>query len=150
VAGGRAGVGFTIQIAIWLWFTVIFANFAEAMAEGRGKAQADALRNSRTQTHAKRLEDPTDHLSSELTIATKLRRGDHVLCGPADGIPSGRSGAARAAVSGGTKVLSDYLVIRITANPGETFIDRMIALVEGASRQKTPNEITLTILLAGV
>jgi len=174
VAGSRAGVGFTTQITIWLWFTVIFANFAEAMAEGRGKAQADALRNSRTQTHAKRLEDPTDHLSSELTIATKLRRGDHVLCGPGDVIPSDgevvegvasvdesaitgesapvirESGGDRSAVTGGTKVLSDYLVIRITANPGETFIDRMIALVEGAARQKTPNEVALTILLSGL
>jgi K+-transporting ATPase ATPase B chain len=174
IAGGRGGTGFTTQITVWLWFTVIFANFAEAMAEGRGKAQADALRATRTQTHAKRLADPSDHLSSELVLATRLRRGDYVLCGPGDVIASDgevvegvasvdesaitgesapvirESGGDRSAVTGGTKVLSDYLVIRITANPGETFIDRMIALVEGASRQKTPNEIALTILLSGL
>jgi K+-transporting ATPase ATPase B chain len=170
----RSGSGFTIQIAIWLWFTVLFANFAEAMAEGRGKAQADSLRKARTETHAKKLEDPTDHLSSELVAGTSLRSGDYVICTPGDIIPgdgevtegvasvdesaiTGESapvireaGGDRSAVTGGTKVLSDFLVIRITANPGETFIDRMIALVEGASRQKTPNEIALTILLSGL
>jgi len=174
IATGRGEIGFTAQIAIWLWFTVVFANFAEAMAEGRGKAQADALRASRTQTHAKRLENPFDHLSSELVLATRLKRGDFVLCVPGDVIPSDgevvegvasvdesaitgesapvirESGGDRSAVTGGTKVLSDFLVIRITANPGETFIDRMISLVEGASRQKTPNEIALTILLSGL
>jgi K+-transporting ATPase ATPase B chain len=174
LVGGRGDTGFTTQITIWLWFTVVFANFAEAMAEGRGKAQADALRATRTQTHAKRLSDPSDHLSSELVLATRLKRGDYVLCGPGDVIASDgevvegvasvdesaitgesapvirESGGDRSAVTGGTKVLSDYLVIRITANPGETFIDRMIALVEGASRQKTPNEIALTILLSGL
>ncbi len=180
VTAGHAGISFTLQISIWLWFTVIFANFAEAMAEGRGKAQADALRASRTQTHAKRLDAsgnrnaPVDKLAFELTPAPSLRRGDLVLCTPGDVIPSDgevaegvasvdesaitgesapvirESGGDRSAVTGGTKVLSDYLVIRITANPGETFIDRMIALVEGATRQKTPNEIALTILLSGL
>jgi K+-transporting ATPase ATPase B chain len=180
IAGGRGGIGFTLQIAIWLWFTVVFANFAEAMAEGRGKAQADALRASRTQTHAKRLDAsddrtaPIDKLAFELTPAPSLRRGDLVLCTPGDVIPSDgevidgvasvdesaitgesapvirESGGDRSAVTGGTKVLSDYLIIKITANPGETFIDRMIALVEGATRQKTPNEIALTILLSGL
>ncbi|HEY5062613.1 MAG TPA: potassium-transporting ATPase subunit KdpB [Gemmatimonadaceae bacterium] len=180
VAGSRGGVGFTLQIAMWLWFTVVFANFAEAMAEGRGKAQADALRASRTQTHAKRLdasddlEAEIDKLAFELVPAPSLRRGDLVLCTPGDVIPSDgevaegvasvdesaitgesapvirESGGDRSAVTGGTKVLSDFLIIRITANPGETFIDRMIALVEGATRQKTPNEIALTILLSGL
>ncbi|HEU4996356.1 MAG TPA: potassium-transporting ATPase subunit KdpB [Gemmatimonadaceae bacterium] len=174
IATGRGDIGFTVQLALWLWFTVVFANFAEAMAEGRGKAQADALRATRTQTHTKRLADAADHLSSELVRADALRRGDVVLCGPGDVIPSDgeviegvasvdesaitgesapvirESGGDRSAVTGGTKVLSDYLVIRIEANPGETFIDRMIALVEGAVRQKTPNEIALTILLSGL
>jgi K+-transporting ATPase ATPase B chain len=174
IAAGVASIGFTLQLSLWLWFTVVFANFAEAMAEGRGKAQADALRASRTQTHARRLADPENHLSVELVPATRLARGDHVLCTPGDIIPSDgevvdgvasvdesaitgesapvirESGGDRSAVTGGTKVLSDWLVIRITANPGETFIDRMIALVEGATRQKTPNEIALTILLSGL
>jgi K+-transporting ATPase ATPase B chain len=174
VVQGRSGTSFTLQIALWLWFTVIFANFAEAMAEGRGKAQADTLRRSRTQTTAKRLEDPADHLSAEPVPANLLRKGDIVLCKPGDVIPGDgeviegvasvdesaitgesapvirESGGDRSAVTGGTKVLSDYIVIRITANPGETFLDRMIALVEGASRQKTPNEIALTILLSGL
>jgi K+-transporting ATPase ATPase B chain len=174
IIGHRGGTGFTIQIALWLWFTVLFANFAEAMAEGRGKAQADSLRRARTDTRAKRLEDPADHLSAELVLGTDLRAGDFVICTPGDVIPgdgevvegvasvdesaiTGESapvireaGGDRSAVTGGTKVLSDFLVIRITANPGETFIDRMIALVEGASRQKTPNEIALTILLSGL
>ncbi|HEY4307540.1 MAG TPA: potassium-transporting ATPase subunit KdpB [Gemmatimonadaceae bacterium] len=179
VATGRGGVGFTIQLTLWLWFTVIFANFAEAMAEGRGKAQADTLRATRTQTHAKRLDasdygGPVDKLEFELELASNLRRGDIVLCTPGDVVPSDgevvegvasvdesaitgesapvirESGGDRSAVTGGTKVLSDYLIIRISANPGETFIDRMIALVEGATRQKTPNEIALTILLSGL
>lgn len=179
IVDGRSDVGFTLQIALWLWFTVIFGNFAEAMAEGRGKAQADALRQSRTRTHAKRL-DASDSgaapniLEHEMVPATSLRKGDLVLCTPGDVIPSDgevvqgvasvdesaitgesapvirESGGDRSAVTGGTKVLSDFLVVRITANPGETFIDRMIALVEGATRQKTPNEIALTILLSGL
>jgi len=174
VLRGREGVAFTVQLALWLWFTVLFANFAEAMAEGRGKAQAETLRKSRTQTTAKRLEDPMNHLAVEPIPADRLRRGDIVLCTPGDMIPGDgeviegvasvdesaitgesapvirESGGDRSAVTGGTKVLSDYLVIRITANPGETFLDRMIALVEGAQRQKTPNEIALTILLSGL
>jgi K+-transporting ATPase ATPase B chain len=167
-------LGFTLQLALWLWFTVLFANFAEAMAEGRGKAQADALRGSRMQTRAKRMADPTNHLDFLSVFATELRRGDYVLVKAGDLIPADgeivegvasvdesaitgesapvirESGGDRSAVTGGTRVLSDWLVLRITANPGETFIDRMIALVEGASRQKTPNEIALTILLSGL
>ena len=174
LAGGQAGWGFTLQLALWLWFTVLFANFAEAMAEGRGKAQADTLRATRTQTVAKRLDDPSRRASLVATPASQLRRGDHVLCEPGDVIPGDgevvegvasvdesaitgesapvirESGGDRSAVTGGTKVLSDHLVIRITATPGETFLDRMIALVEGAARQKTPNEIALTILLSGL
>jgi K+-transporting ATPase ATPase B chain len=171
---GTGQAAFTLQLALWLWFTVLFANFAEAMAEGRGKAQAETLRASRTLTHARRLDSPDDHLAFELVPATALRKGDYVLCTPGDMIPSDgevvegvasvdesaitgesapvirESGGDRSAVTGGTHVLSDWLVIRITANLGETFIDRMIALVEGASRQKTPNEIALTILLSGL
>ena len=171
---GSPGLGFTLQLALWLWFTVLFANFAEAMAEGRGKAQADALRGTRMQTRAKRMSDPTNHLEFLSVFATELRRGDYVLVKAGDLIPADgeivegvasvdesaitgesapvirESGGDRRATTGGTKILSDWLVLRITANPGETFIDRMIALVEGASRQKTPNEIALTILLSGL
>jgi K+-transporting ATPase ATPase B chain len=174
IIAGRGFNGFTLQLALWLWFTVIFANFAEAMAEGRGKAQAEALRATRTETTAKRLDIPTDHLSLEPVPANSLRVGDHVICTPGDIIPGDgevvegvasvdesaitgesapvirESGGDRSAVTGGTKVLSDWIVVRITTNPGETFIDRMIALVESAARQKTPNEIALTILLSGL
>jgi potassium-transporting ATPase ATP-binding subunit len=174
IAAGRPDWGFTLQLALWLWFTVVFANFAEAMAEGRGKAQADTLRKSRTTATAKRLLDPEDRDRYEDVSAQTLRRGDVVLCLPGDLIPGDgevvegvasvdesaitgesapvirESGGDRSAVTGGTKVLSDFIVVRITANPGETFLDRMIALVEGASRQKTPNEIALTILLSGL
>jgi len=180
LAAGKPGIGFLLQLALWLWFTVLFANFAEAMAEGRGKAQADTLRKSRTLTSARKLATGSA-LSGKLDSAKvtevpapSLRRDDFVLCLPGDVIPGDgevvegvasvdesaitgesapvvrESGGDRSAVTGGTRVLSDYLVIRITANPGETFIDRMIALVEGASRQKTPNEIALTILLSGL
>ena len=173
-AEGRGDLGFTLQLAVWLWFTVLFANFAEAMAEGRGKAQADALRGARQQTRAKRLKEPGNHLEFLSVFATELRTGDHVFVKadeliPADGeVVEGvasvdesaitgesapvirESGGDRSAVTGGTRLLSDWLVIRVTANPGETFVDRMIALVEGASRQKTPNEIALTILLSGL
>ena len=174
-ARGALGLGFTLQLALWLWFTVLFANFAEAMAEGRGKAQADALRKTRRQTQAKRLEGPAGHVARrDACPSSELRTGDLVLCRPGDLIPGDgevvegvasvdesaitgesapvirESGGDRSAVTGGTKVLSDQLVVRITANPGETFLDRMIALVEGASRQKTPNEIALTILLSGL
>ena len=171
---GRGDIGFTFQLAVWLWFTVLFANFAEAMAEGRGKAQADALRKSRRDTTARRITDPRHHERFESVPAYELRAGDLVVCTPGDVIPGDgevvdgvasvdesaitgesapvirESGGDRSAVTGGTKVLSDFLVIRITANPGETFLDRMIALVEGAERQKTPNEIALTILLSGL
>jgi len=174
LVSGSAGVGFTLQITLWLWFTVVFANFAEAMAEGRGKAQAESLRKTRTLVPAKRLKNPADKNSGEWTKANELRRGDVVICMPNDLIPGDgeviegvasvdesaitgesapvirESGGDRSAVTGGTRVLSDFLVIRITANPGETFVDRMISLVEGASRQKTPNEIALIILLSGL
>ena len=169
-----AGIGFTLQIAVWLWFTVLFANFAEAMAQGRGQAQADSLRAARTQTVAKTLDDPTNKIAILVVPASQLGVGDFVICTPGDVIPGDgevvegvasvdesaitgesapvirESGGDRSAVTGGTKVLSDYLIIRITANQGETFLDRMIALVEGATRQKTPNEIALTILLSGL
>jgi K+-transporting ATPase ATPase B chain len=178
VVQGRADWAFTLQLALWLWFTVVFANFAEAMAVGRGKAQADTLRKSRTQTTAKRLvgreKARIDRAHHEEVNAERLRKGDLVVCLPGDIIPADgeviegvasvdesaitgesapvirESGGDRSAVTGGTKVLSDYIVVRVTANPGETFLDRMIALVEGASRQKTPNEIALTILLSGL
>ena len=174
LVAGRGDVAFTLQLALWLWFTVVFANFAEAMAEGRGKAQAETLRRSRTQTTAKRLRDPRNRAGIDLISAETLRKGDIVLCHPGDMIPGDgeviegvasvdesaitgesapvirESGGDRSAVTGGTRVLSDFLVIRITANPGETFLDRMIGLVEGAKRQKTPNEIALIILLSGL
>jgi K+-transporting ATPase ATPase B chain len=170
----QAGIAFTLQITLWLWFTVLFANFAEAMAEGRGKAQADTLRKSRTQTVAKKVRSVTDREHVETVPSSSLQKGDLVLALPGDVIPGDgdviegvasvdesaitgesapvirESGGDRSAVTGGTKVLSDHLVVRITANAGETFLDRMIALVEGASRQKTPNEIALTILLSGL
>jgi potassium-transporting ATPase ATP-binding subunit len=162
---------FELQITSWLWFTVLFANFAEAMAEGRGKAQADNLRRSRTETVAHRLL-PNDQ--TEDVAAPELRKDDVVLVSASEFIPgdgeiiegvasvdesaiTGESapvireaGGDRSAVTGGTRVLSDQIKIRITSNPGETFLDRMIALVEGAERQKTPNEIALNILLAGL
>ncbi|MGH9939256.1 MAG: potassium-transporting ATPase subunit KdpB, partial [Blastocatellia bacterium] len=166
-----APIGFELQITLWLWFTVLFANFAEAMAEGRGKAQADTLRRAKTETIAHRLL-PGGHL--EDVPAPRLRRDDVVVVSAGEFIPgdgeviegvasidesaiTGESapvireaGGDRSAVTGGTRVLSDRIKIRITSNPGETFIDRMIALVEGAERQKTPNEIALNILLAGL
>jgi len=168
---GSGSLGFELQITFWLWLTVLFANFAEAMAEGRGKAQADTLRKAKTETVAHR-ERPNGSL--EKVPAPMLRKGDIVRVSageliPADGeIIEGvasvdesaitgesapvirESGGDRSAVTGGTRVLSDRIRIRITANPGETFLDRMIALVEGAERQKTPNEIALNILLAGL
>ncbi|MDQ2744850.1 MAG: potassium-transporting ATPase subunit KdpB [Chloroflexota bacterium] len=171
-----AGLGadrfFTGAISVWLWFTVPFANFAEAMAEGRGKAQADTLRKTRTDAQAKKL---LPSGQTQVVSATELRRGDMVLIEAGDLIPgdgevvegvatvneaaiTGESAPVikepgtdiRSSVTGGTTIVSDRLTIRITANPGETFIDRMIALVEGASRQKTPNEIALNILLASL
>ena len=163
--------GFELQITLWLWFTVLFANFAEAMAEGRGKAQADTLRKAKTETNAKLIKGDD---STEIVAATTLRIGDIVFVEAGEFIPGDgevvegvasvdesaitgesapvirESGGDRSAVTGGTRVLSDWIKVRITSNPGETFIDRMIALVEGASRQKTPNEIALNILLAGL
>ena len=174
IVSGAQDLGFTLQLALWLWFTVVFANFAEAMAEGRGKAQAESLRRSRTLTAAKRLKDARNRAAVESVPADQLTKGDVVLVLPGELIPCDgevidgvasvdesvvtgesapvirESGGDRSAVTGGTKVLSDYLVIRITANPGETFLDRMIGLVEGAKRQKTPNEIALVILLSGL
>jgi K+-transporting ATPase ATPase B chain len=162
---------FGLQITLWLWFTVLFANFAEAMAEGRGKAQAETLRKARAETEARKLhEDGT----TELLPSSKLRAGDVVVVAACEFIPGDgeviegvasvdesaitgesapvirESGGDRSAVTGGTRVLSDEIKVRITSNPGETFLDRMISLVEGASRQKTPNEIALNILLAGL
>jgi K+-transporting ATPase ATPase B chain len=170
-ASSAMDVKFELQITLWLWFTVLFANFAEAMAEGRGKAQADNLRNARTETIARRILPSGE---TEVVPATRLRKGDVVLVLAGEFIPgdgeviegvasvdesavTGESapvireaGGDRSAVTGGTRVLSDQIKVRVTSNPGETFIDRMIALVEGAERQKTPNEIALNILLAGL
>ncbi|HEY3369863.1 MAG TPA: potassium-transporting ATPase subunit KdpB [Prolixibacteraceae bacterium] len=161
---------FNFQIALWLWFTVLFANLSEAIAEGRGKAQAESLRKNRTQTMARRIVG----YKEELVAAPDLRKGDVVVCDAGDVIPSDgeviegiasvdesaitgesapvirESGGDRSAVTGGTKVISDRIMIKITSEPGDTFIDRMIALVEGATRQKTPNEIALSILLSGL
>jgi potassium-transporting ATPase ATP-binding subunit len=170
---GGQHLGFEIQIVIWLWFTVLFANFAEAVAEGRGKAQAASLRQTRTDTKAKLIIDEAKGLWIP-TLADKLGPGQVVLIEAGDLIPSDgeviegiasvneaaitgesapvirESGGDRSAVTGGTLVVSDWLKVRITAAQGSTFLDRMIALVEGAERQKTPNEIALNILLAGM
>ncbi len=168
---GGPDLGFSLQIVLWLWFTVLFANFAEAMAEARGKAQADTLRKTKTDSMAKRV---VGGGRIETVPASKLRAGDTVICEAGDLIPGDgeviegvatvdesvitgesapvirESGGDRSAVTGGTKVLSDQIKVKITSNPGETFLDRMIALVEGAERQKTPNEIALNILIAGM
>jgi len=168
---GGSGIGFELQITLWLWATVLFANLAEAMAEGRGKAQADTLRKARTETVANRL----DAAGKTATVpAASLRSGDVVLIKAGEFIPSDgeivegvasvdesaitgesapvirEAGGDRSAVTGGTRVLSDWIKVKVTADPGHTFLDRMIALVEGAERQKTPNEIALNILLAGL
>jgi len=167
----HAAFSFNLQITLWLWFTVLFANFAEAMAEGRGKAQAETLRRARSETIAKRVDG---NGKVEEIPSAKLRAGDMVSVAAGELIPgdgeivegvasvdesaiTGESapvireaGGDRSAVTGGTRVLSDFIKVKITSNPGETFLDRMIALVEGASRQKTPNEIALNILLAGL
>jgi K+-transporting ATPase ATPase B chain len=183
---GEAPAGFIFAVSVWLWFTVLFANFAEAMAEGRGKAQADTLRKARRDVQAKRLtkderrktkdDDGDDAVPRphDIVPASELRKDDVVLVEAGDFIPGDgeviegvasvdesaitgesapvirESGGDRSAVTGGTRVLSDWLIVRITANPGETFLDRMIAMVEGAKRQKTPNEIALNILLAAL
>jgi K+-transporting ATPase ATPase B chain len=168
---GASGLSFEFQITFWLWLTVLFANFAEAMAEGRGKAQADALRKAKTETVARRERQDGSY---ETVPAPSLCKGDVVRVAAGDVIPADgeiiegvasvdesaitgesapvirESGGDRSAVTGGTKVLSDWIRVKVTVNPGETFLDRMIALVEGAERQKTPNEIALNILLAGL
>jgi len=185
--GGEEPAWFILAIAAWLWFTVLFANFAEAMAEGRGKAQADALRAARHDIRAKKLLTPRPREEAfvarqsmiecgemAIVLGPDLRKGDLILVEASDYIPVDgevlegiasvdesaitgesapvirESGGDRSSVTGGTRVLSDWLVVRVTANPGETFLDRMIAMVEGAKRQKTPNEIALDILLAGM
>jgi K+-transporting ATPase ATPase B chain len=168
---GNEPIGFILQVALWLWFTVLFANFAEAMAEGRGKAQAKALRKTRTETVANRFSGGT---SMERVPAEQLRKGDIVLVSSGEIIPADgeviegiasvdeaaitgesapvirEAGSDRSAVTGGTRVLSDWIKVQVRANPGESFMDHMIALVEGAHRQKTPNEIALTILLSAL
>ncbi|HXJ34756.1 MAG TPA: HAD-IC family P-type ATPase, partial [Candidatus Eisenbacteria bacterium] len=178
---GEAPAGFILAVSLWLWFTVLFANFAEAMAEGRGKAQAENLRKARRETAARKLAglpgngsfDPRRVRTSSVTSGS-LRKGDLVLVEAGEFIPSDgeivvgiasvdesaitgesapvirEAGGDRNAVTGGTRVLSDWIVVRITTDPGETFLDRMIAMVEGAKRQKTPNEIALNILLAAL
>ncbi len=164
---------FTGQVTLWLWFTVLFANFAEAMAEGRGKAQADSLRKAKSDSSARKLVGGIKG-KEEIVPGSALRKDDLIVCEAGDVIPGDgvvidgiasvdesaitgesapvirESGGDRDAVTGGTKVLSDRIVVRITANPGESFLDRMISLVEGAQRQKTPNEIALSILLSGL
>ncbi|KAI93513.1 potassium-transporting ATPase subunit B, partial [Rhodomicrobium udaipurense JA643] len=171
---GTENLGFPLQVILWLWFTVLFANFAEAVAEGRGKAQAASLRATRTDVIAKRLKNAARDSDIESVPALALKPGDIVLVEAGDIIPSDgeviegiasvneaaitgesapvirESGGDRSAVTGGTQVISDWLVVRITAAQGSTFLDRMISLVEGAQRQKTPNEIALNILLAGM
>jgi K+-transporting ATPase ATPase B chain len=169
---GEAPTTFIFWVALWLWFTLLFANFAEALAEGRGKAQADALRGSRRDVAAKKLASADRDAEIVFTPSSELRTGHFVLVDAGDIVPGDgevvvgaasvdesaitgesapvirESGGDRSAVTGGTRVLSDWLVVRITSNPGESFLDRMISMVEGASRRKTPNEIALTILLA--
>jgi K+-transporting ATPase ATPase B chain len=171
---GSESPGFIFAVSAWLWFTVLFANFAEAMAEGRGKAQADSLRATRRDVQAKKLDAPRHGANHRLVSASTLRKDDVVLVETGEMIPGDgeviegvasvdesaitgesapvirESGGDRSSVTGGTRVLSDWLVVRITANPGESFLDRMIGLVEGAKRQKTPNEIALDILLAAM
>jgi K+-transporting ATPase ATPase B chain len=173
-ATGQESPGFIFAVSAWLWFTVLFANFAEAMAEGRGKAQADSLRATRRDVHAKKLDEPRYGATHRPTSAAELRKGDCVLVEAGELVPSDgeviegvasvdesaitgesapvirESGGDRSSVTGGTRVLSDWLVVCVSANPGETFLDRMISLVEGAKRQKTPNEIALDILLAAM
>lgn len=170
---GEAPAGFILAITLWLWFTLIFANFSTAMAEGRGKAQAASLRRARKDTPAKKLSKAQYGANYETVSATTLRKGDTILVEAGNFIPMDgeilegvasvdesaitgesapvirESGGDRSAVTGGTRVLSDWLIVRVSSNPGETFLDRMIAMVEGAKRQKTPNEIALSILLAG-
>src|ERR1700734_913081 len=171
---GEAPGWFIVNVAVWLWFTLLFANFAEALAGGRSKAQAAALRGLKQSASAKKLADPADRTRHTIVSATQLRRGDVVLVEAGDYVPADgeviegaasvdesaitgesapvirESGGDFSAVTGGTRVLSDWIVVKVTVNPGETFIDRMIAMVESAKRQKTPNEIALTILLVAL
>ena len=171
---GEERTSFILAISLWLWFTLLFANFAEALAEGRGKAQARSLRGARRDVTAKLLQEPDRNATAAVVSGSQLKKGDLVLVDAGEPIPGDgevvvgiasvdesaitgesapvirESGGDRSAVTGGTRVLSDWLIIRITANPGETFLDKMIAMVEGARRQKTPNEIALDILLAGL
>jgi K+-transporting ATPase ATPase B chain len=171
--GARALLGLNLQLTAWLWFTVLFANFAEALAEGRGKARADSLRSARSETQAKKIVSIEDRQSRSVG-STTLRSGDLVLVEAGDLVPGDgevvdgiasvnesaitgesapvirESGGDRSGVTGGTQVVSDWIVVRISADPGETFLDRMIALVEGAARQRTPNEIALNVLLIGL
>ncbi|KVN04897.1 potassium-transporting ATPase subunit B [Burkholderia stagnalis] len=170
----EAPAGFILAVALWLWFTVLFANFAEALAEGRSKAQAASLRSAKKDVMAKKLNEPHPKSPIRVTTATDLRRGDVVLVEAGDVIPADgevvdgvasvdesaitgesapvirESGGDFSSVTGGTRVLSDWIVVKVTANPGEAFLDRMIAMVEGAKRKKTPNEIALTILLVAL
>src|SRR6516165_7009994 len=174
VGRGEAPGWFIFSVSVWLWFTVLFANFAEAMAEGRGKAQAASLRKARRELQAKRLARPDRNAKFEIVSASTLRKGEVVLVEAGDFIPVDgtvvagvasvkesaitgesapvirESGGDRSSVTGGTQVLSDWLIVEVTADPGEAFLDRMINLVEGAKRQKTPNEIALDILLAAM
>jgi potassium-transporting ATPase ATP-binding subunit len=174
VGRGEAPGWFIFWVSVWLWFTVLFANFAEAMAEGRGKAQAASLRKARRELQAKRLARPDRNAKCEIVSAASLRKGEVVLVEAGDFVPVDgnvlegvasvnesaitgesapvirESGGDRSSVTGGTQVLSDWLIVEVTANPGEAFLDRMISLVEGAKRQKTPNEIALDILLAAM
>ncbi|MGF6758275.1 potassium-transporting ATPase subunit KdpB [Paraburkholderia sp. GAS42] len=174
VGEAEAPAGFILAITLWLWFTVLFANFAEALAEGRSKAQAASLRSAKKDVMAKKLNEPHPKSPIRIMTATDLRRGDVVLVETGDVIPADgeviegvasvdesaitgesapvirESGGDFSSVTGGTRVLSDWIVVRVTANPGEAFLDRMIAMVEGAKRQKTPNEIALTILLVAL
>ncbi len=171
VSTPTSGAGFDFAISIWLWFTVVFANFAEAVAEGRGKAQAEFLRRTKSDTQARKLVRDGEYATIP---SSHLRKGDvirveagEIIAGDGDVVQGAASvdesaitgesapvireaGGDRSSVTGGTRVLSDWIMVRITANPGETFLDRMINLVEGAQRQKTPNEIALSILLAGM
>jgi K+-transporting ATPase ATPase B chain len=171
---GEAPAGFILAVSLWLWFTVLFANFAEAMAEGRGKAQADSLRKARRDVSAKKLAEGKRDAAQTIVSSSELRKGDFLLVEAGDDIPVDgeivegvasvneaaitgesapvirESGGDRSAVTGGTQVLSDWIVVRVTADPGHTFLDRMIAMVEGAKRKKTPNEIALDILLAAL
>lgn len=174
IGKGEASSIFILSISLWLWFTVLFANFAEAMAEGRGKAQADALKSAKKDVPAKKMAAAGDRSNFSSVAASELRKGDIVLVEAGDFIPGDgdviegvatvdesaitgesapvirESGGDRSAVTGGTRVLSDWIVVQISTNPGESFLDRMIAMVEGAKRQKTPNEIALSILLAAL